>query len=70
VVDSGPMQEARRIQLERFRQMTPGERWRAARSLYWSMRRLKEAYLRQLHPDWTEERVLAEVKRAFMHVRD
>ena len=33
--------EAREAQTARFREMTPGERWGAARDLYWSMRRLK-----------------------------
>jgi hypothetical protein len=60
---------ARQIQLEIFRRMTPGERWKVACSLYWSARRLKAAHLRQQHPDWSEERVALEVKTAFMHVR-
>ena len=50
--------------------MTPAERWKAACDLYWSARRLKTAYVRQQHPEWSEEQVALEVKRAFMHVRD
>jgi hypothetical protein len=41
-------------QLERLRGMTPTERYRAARALYWSARRLKEAALRAQHPEWTQ----------------
>jgi len=50
--------------------MTPGERWVAARDLYWSMRRLKEAFIRQQHPEWSNDQVAAAVREAFSHVRD
>jgi len=50
--------------------MTYAERWRAARALDASARRLKAAYLRQLHPDWTDEEIQREVRRAFMYVHD
>ena len=63
------MKPAVREQTERFRRMTPAERWKAAQALYWSVRRLKAAYLRQSHPEWAEERVLSEVRKAFTHVR-
>ena len=62
--------EARGAQITRFRQMTPGERWTAARDLYWSVRRLKEAFIRQQHPDWSNDQVAAAVREAFSHVRD
>ncbi len=62
--------DAREAQIARFRQMTPGERWGAARDLYWSMRRLKEAFIRQQHPEWSDDRVAAAVREAFSHVRD
>jgi hypothetical protein len=64
------MDAARARQLEVFREMTPEQRWHAARALYWSMRRLKAAFVRQSHPEWSDTQVDAEVKRAFMHVRD
>lgn len=57
------------VQTEIFKRMTPGERWAAAQNLYWSARRLKAAWLRSLHPEWTETEVQAAVKEAFMHVR-
>ncbi|MBW2223489.1 MAG: hypothetical protein JRF54_04580 [Deltaproteobacteria bacterium] len=62
--------EAREAQIARFREMTPGERWGAARDLYWSMRRFKEAFIRQQHPEWSDDRVAAAVSEAFLHVRD
>ena len=62
--------QAREAQISRFRQMTPGERWTAARDLYWSVRRLKEAFIRQNHPDWSNDQVAAAVREAFSHVRD
>ena len=34
------------------------------------MRRLKASYVRMQHPEWTEGEVDAEVKRAFINVRD
>jgi hypothetical protein len=60
---------AEQIQVEIFKRMTPGERWAAAERLYWSARRLKAAWLRSMHPEWTESQVEQAVKEAFMHVR-
>lgn len=62
--------QARKVQIARFRQMTPGERWIAARDLYWSVRRLKEAFIRQQHPEWSKHQVAGAVREAFSHVRD
>jgi len=64
------MDRARQLQLERFRSMTHEERWRAAHRLYWSARRLKAAFIRQQHPEWSDERVEDEVKKAFRYARD
>lgn len=56
-------------QLAFLRQMTPEERWRTARRLYWTMRRHKAAFIHSQHPDWTDERVADEVKRIFLNAR-
>lgn len=64
------VEEGLRIQRERFRAMTPAERWQAAHALYWSARRLKAAFIRQQHPDWSEEQIEEAVKEAFMYARD
>ncbi len=58
------------VQVQRLRQMSYAERWRAARALDASARRLKAAYLRQLHPDWTDAEVRHAVRQAFMYVHD
>jgi len=46
--------------------MTPAERLRHAQHLYWSARRLREAYERSLHPDWSDEQIRAHVRRIFL----
>lgn len=52
-----------------FRAMTPGQRWQAAVDLYWSARRLKTAFVRSIHPNWSDERIDAHVRDAFFHAR-
>ena len=56
-------------QIQMLRLMTPEQRWRAARSLYWTARRHKAAFLRHLHPDWSERQLHDEVLRIFLHAR-
>jgi hypothetical protein len=56
-------------QIEIYRRMTPGRRLEVAEQLYWSARRMKAAWLKHLHADWTEEQVEAEVARNFSHAR-
>ena len=56
-------------QIEIYRQMTPGRRLEIDEQLYWSARRMKTAWLRTLHSDWTNEQVEAEVTRNFSHAR-
>lgn len=54
-------------QIEILRRMTPEERWRVARLLYWTVRRHKAAFLQSQHPDWPNEQVQAEIRRIFLH---
>jgi len=56
-------------QIAMLRRMTPGQRWNAARRLYWAMRRHKTAFLQSQHPDWTEQQVTVEVRRIFSNAR-
>jgi hypothetical protein len=56
-------------QLEALRRMTPEQRYRASREMYWTLRRHKAAFLRSLHPDWSETDVAAEVRRIFRDAR-
>jgi hypothetical protein len=57
------------IQTEVLRRMTPEQKLHAALRLYWSARQLKAAWIRQQHPDWTDEQVEQAVKEAFTHAR-
>jgi hypothetical protein len=50
-------------QIEVLRRMTPEQRWRAARQLYWSLRRHKAAFLRAHYPEWSDERVAQSTPR-------
>lgn len=61
----GPSRE----QWERLRRLTPEERYRASRDLYWTLRRHKAAFLRRCHPDWDTARVEAELRRIFLRAR-
>jgi hypothetical protein len=56
-------------QLAVLRAMTPQQRWETACRLYWSARRLKADFLRDQHPEWSEEAVAAEVRRIFLYAR-
>jgi len=56
-------------QLEALRRLTAEERYRAAREMYWTLRRHKAAFLRSLHGDWSEEQIEAEVLRIFRDAR-
>ena len=48
-----------------LRQMTPEQKLSAAMDLYWSARELKAAWLRKLHPDWSDAQIEEAVKEAF-----
>jgi hypothetical protein len=56
-------------QLETLRRLSPEERYRASRDLYWTLRRHKAAFLKSLHTDWSEEEIEAEVRRIFRDAR-
>ena len=56
-------------QIAALRAMTPAERWRAATDVYWSARRMKVAFVRSQHPDWSDEAVEAHVRRLFLDAR-
>lgn len=56
-------------QIDALSAITGEERLRLAERLYWSARRMKAAGLRSQHPDWTDERVAAEVARIFLRAR-
>lgn len=55
------------LQMEIYQRMSPTEKWRQAMALYATARKIKAAGVRLLHPDWSEDRVEAEVKHIFLH---
>ena len=57
------------IQIDVLKKMTGGQKLKLAMRLYWSARRLKAAWLRQQHPNWTEEQVQRQVTEIFKNAR-
>jgi hypothetical protein len=57
------------IQDEILRKMSLEQRLVAAMNLNNSARKLKAAWIKHLHPDWSDERVQEEVRRIFMNAR-
>jgi len=52
---------------DRYRHMTPAQKWREAvklREMAWN---LKYAAIRNSHPDWSEEKVKEAVKEVFLY---
>lgn len=56
-------------QFDVLRRMSPAQRYQASRDLYWTLRKHKKHFLEELHPDWSEDRIDAEVRRIFLHAR-
>jgi hypothetical protein len=52
-----------------LRSISGERRLHLAEELFWSARRMKAAGLRSQHPDWTEEQIVSEVTRIFLHAR-
>jgi hypothetical protein len=61
-----PDEQASPKQIEILRAMSGERRLRLAERLYWSARKLKSAGLRAQHPDWSKDRLDAEVRRIFL----
>ena len=57
------------MQIEIYRRMTPGRRLELAEEMYWSARRMKWAWIRSQHSDWTDAQVEGEVTHIFSHAR-
>ena len=53
-----------------LRAMPGTRRLQLAERMYWAARKLKTAGVRSQHPDWPEEKVITEVNRIFLNVRD
>ena len=65
-----PPMAQQNIQHEILRRMSPEQKLAAAMNLNYSARKLKAAWIRHLHPDWSEEQVAEAVREAFANARD
>ena len=61
--------ESQAVQDQIYRSMSPAEKLRASMQMYWSSRKLKAAWLKGQHPDWTAEQVNKAVNEAFFDAR-
>jgi hypothetical protein len=50
-----------------LRKMPGQQRLQTAEQMFWFARRLKIVGVRYQHPDWPEEKVIAEVNRIFLN---
>jgi hypothetical protein len=55
------------VQIEGFRRMTAAEKLRMVAELYHAGIQLRAAGLRMAHPDWSEERLEREARRALLY---
>jgi hypothetical protein len=46
---------------------SPEDKLRIAEDLRWAAWRLKAAWLREIHPDWSDLRIEEEVRGIFLH---
>jgi hypothetical protein len=53
-----------------LRAMSPQQKANATSQLYWGARKLKAAWFRTQHPEWTEDQVMKAVRDAFLYARD
>jgi len=60
------VQRANYAQDELIRAMSPGRRLQVAQELYETAWQLKVAGLRREHPEWSEQSILAKVRRVFL----
>lgn len=52
-----------------YQTMTPEQKVKIVFDLYHSARELKHAYLRKLHPDWSENKIQQEIRKIFLYAR-
>jgi hypothetical protein len=55
------------VQIENFRRMTPAEKLRMVAELYHAGIQRRIAGLRMAHPDWPQERLEREARRALLY---
>ncbi len=52
-----------------FKAMTPEQKVTVSLDLYYSAKRLKAAWLRKLHPDWSEDKINRKVREIFLYAQ-
>jgi hypothetical protein len=50
-----------------YQAMTPEQKVNSVFDLYHTARQVKAAYLKKLHPDWTDEMIERKVREIFMY---
>lgn len=55
------------VQLEGFKRMTPKQKLQMVADLYETGIQLRVAGLRMIHPDWSDERLDLEARRALLY---
>lgn len=56
-------------QQKTFKDMSPEKKLKLALDLYYSARMLKEAGLKQQHPDWSESQIKEKTREFFLYAR-
>jgi hypothetical protein len=59
-----------KMQCEIYARQTPAQKLHTAYRLYLSAKSLKEAGLKQAHPDWSPDQIQKAVREAFMYARE
>jgi hypothetical protein len=67
IVADGMTPDLHPAQIEAYRRMTPQDKFRAMGRIYRQAWRLKMAWLRNQNPQWSEEEILNETRRIFLH---
>ena len=57
------------VQNEILRKMSPQQKLEAAMNLYYSAKELKTAWLRQLHAEWSDQKIKQTVREVFANAR-
>jgi hypothetical protein len=65
--DDGMTPDLHPAQIEAYRRMTPQDKIRAMGRLYRQAWNLKLAWLKDQNPDWSDEEILNETRRIFLH---
>ena len=57
------------VQNEILRKMSPQQKLEAAMNLYYSAKELKTAWLRQLHTEWSDQKIKQTAREVFANAR-